>query len=99
MHGCEGNRQPDGKLKFHHGTNTFSYDGNDFLSYDFANEVWIAATDAALPTKRKWNDVRVLAEYVKGYLEWECMDWLSKFMEYGQEQLRLAGMYDWRSFL
>lgn len=94
MHGCEGNRQPDGTLTFHHGENIYSYDGNTFLSFDVANGVWVAATEAAVMTKRKWDGIRVLAEYVKGYLEMECMDWLTKFMKYEEEQQSAAGTYD-----
>lgn len=94
MHGCEANTQSDGKLNFHHGKDTYSYDGIDFLSFDIANEAWIAATAAAVPTKRKWDGVQVLKEYTKGYLEFECMEWLKKFITSQQEQLRAACTYD-----
>ncbi|CAJ1082863.1 MHC class I antigen [Xyrichtys novacula] len=87
MHGCEGETQPDGSLKFLKGVDMYSYDGRDFLSFDDAHEVWVAPIAAAEPTKRKWDQVQVLKEYTRGYLEKECMDWLSKFMGYGQQQL------------
>ncbi|GLD59515.1 class I histocompatibility antigen, F10 alpha chain-like protein [Lates japonicus] len=44
MTGCEGNIQSDGKLKFHRGLYMFSYDGNDFLSFDNANSVGVTQT-------------------------------------------------------
>ncbi|XP_037650225.1 patr class I histocompatibility antigen, alpha chain G-like isoform X1 [Sebastes umbrosus] len=90
MHGCEGDTQSDGTLKFHRGIDRYSYDGNDFLYFDDANSVWVAPIDAALQTKRKWDDVQVLKEYTKGYLENECIDWLDKFMTYEGAQARNA---------
>ncbi|XP_074468588.1 patr class I histocompatibility antigen, alpha chain G-like isoform X2 [Sebastes fasciatus] len=90
MHGCEGDTQSDGTLKFHRGIDRYSYDGNDFLSFDDANSVWVAPIDAALQTKRKWDDVQVLKEYTKGYLENECIDWLGKFMTYEKQQAESA---------
>ncbi|CAI5692078.1 unnamed protein product [Oreochromis niloticus] len=88
MHGCEGKTQPDGTLKFVRGMDMYSYDGGDFLSFDDRNGVWVAPTPEAEPTKRKWDGVQVLKEYTKGYLENECIDWLSKFVTYGQQQLK-----------
>ncbi|XP_017289350.1 H-2 class I histocompatibility antigen, Q10 alpha chain [Kryptolebias marmoratus] len=90
MHGCKGETQPDGSLKFIHGMDMYNYDGNDFLSFDDDSQVWVAPTDAAIETKRKWDNVQVLKEYTKGYLEKECMDWMSKFRDYGKEQLNEA---------
>ncbi|XP_038828459.1 uncharacterized protein LOC120027542 isoform X1 [Salvelinus namaycush] len=86
-HGCEIDKQPDGTLKFIKGTDQYSYDGDDFLAFDFATMQWVAPVDQALPTKRKWDGVQILNQYTKGYLEKECVDWLSKFMEYGDKEL------------
>uniref|UniRef100_A0A1A7Z304 Ig-like domain-containing protein n=1 Tax=Iconisemion striatum TaxID=60296 RepID=A0A1A7Z304_9TELE len=90
MHGCEGESQDDGSVKFIRGMDMYNYDGDDFLSFDDNNQVWVATLDAAKETKRKWDDVQVLKEYTKGYLEKECMDWMSKFRDYGKEQLQKA---------
>uniref|UniRef100_A0A3Q1IHL6 Ig-like domain-containing protein n=1 Tax=Anabas testudineus TaxID=64144 RepID=A0A3Q1IHL6_ANATE len=90
MHGCDGETQPDNTVKFKRGINMYAYDGNDFLSFDDTNSVWVAAVPAAEPTKRKWDEVQVLKEYTKGYLENECMDWLNKFKNYGEQQLKQA---------
>ncbi|XP_072226004.1 class I histocompatibility antigen, F10 alpha chain-like isoform X2 [Leuresthes tenuis] len=90
MHGCEGEVQPNGKMKFVRGVDMYSYDGNDFLSFDDEHQVWVAPIDAAKETKRKWDLVTVLKDYTKGYLEKECVDWMSKFMKFGQKQLETA---------
>uniref|UniRef100_A0A3B3YHV1 MHC class I-like antigen recognition-like domain-containing protein n=1 Tax=Poecilia mexicana TaxID=48701 RepID=A0A3B3YHV1_9TELE len=81
MHGCEGETQPDGTMKFVRGMDMYNYDGNDFLSFDDNHQVWVAPIHAAEETKRKWDEVQVLKEYTKGYLEKECMEWMSKFRE------------------
>uniref|UniRef100_A0A3Q0RP45 Ig-like domain-containing protein n=1 Tax=Amphilophus citrinellus TaxID=61819 RepID=A0A3Q0RP45_AMPCI len=88
MHGCEGETQPDGTLKYVRGLDMYSYDGNDFLSFDEKNGVWVAPTKEAEATKRKWDGVQVLTEYTKGYLENECIDWLSKFVTYEEQHPR-----------
>ncbi|KAM6899618.1 H-2 class I histocompatibility antigen, Q10 alpha chain-like [Xenentodon cancila] len=86
MHGCEA-EVSDGTLNFVDGIDMYNYDGDDFLSFDDKNQIWVAKNDAALSTKRKWDDVPVLKEYTKGYLEKECLDWMSKFINYGKKQL------------
>ncbi|XP_017537773.2 class I histocompatibility antigen, F10 alpha chain-like isoform X2 [Pygocentrus nattereri] len=86
-HGCEID-EADGKPKFLKGIDEYSYDGDEFLSFDDDNMRWIAPVPEALQTKRKWDDVPILNQYTKGYLEKECVDWLTKFMEYGKESLR-----------
>ncbi|XP_020355967.1 major histocompatibility complex class I-related gene protein-like [Oncorhynchus kisutch] len=85
-HGCEIDKQPDGTLKFIKGTDQYSYDGDDFLAFDDATMQWVAPVDQALPTKRKWDGVQILNQYTKGYLEKECVDWLSKFMTYEDKE-------------
>uniref|UniRef100_A0A672FQJ1 H-2 class I histocompatibility antigen, Q10 alpha chain-like n=1 Tax=Salarias fasciatus TaxID=181472 RepID=A0A672FQJ1_SALFA len=90
LHGCEGEPQDDGSLKFVRGVDMYNYDGDDFLSFDDKNQVWVAHIPAAEHTKRKWDSMPVLKQYTKGYLEKECMDWLSKFVTYSQKQLRDA---------
>ncbi|XP_073318914.1 RLA class I histocompatibility antigen, alpha chain 11/11-like [Pagrus major] len=90
MHGCEGEMQPDGTMKFYRGMDRYNYDGDDFLSFDDTNSVWVAPVKAAEETKRKWDDVPVLKDYTKGYLEKECMGWLTKFWDYGKKQLQEA---------
>ncbi|XP_053092648.1 major histocompatibility complex class I-related gene protein isoform X2 [Pangasianodon hypophthalmus] len=87
-HGCVVNEGTDGNIKFVRGVDEYSYDGSEFLSFDEVNSRWIAPVAAAEPTKRKWDDVPILNQYTKGYLEKECVDWLNKFMDYGKKELR-----------
>ncbi len=77
-------------MKFSKGISEYAYDGENFLSFDIKESQWIALVDAALPTKRKWENVPILNQYTKGYLEKECVDWLKKFREYADEELRKA---------
>ncbi|XP_031592057.1 class I histocompatibility antigen, F10 alpha chain-like isoform X2 [Oreochromis aureus] len=94
MHGCEAETNPDGTLRFVRGMDMYNYDGNDFLSFDDKNGVWVAPIPEAELTKRKWDGVQVLKEYTKGYLENECIDWLSKFVGYEDKQLKKASPPD-----
>ncbi|XP_048046467.1 zinc-alpha-2-glycoprotein-like isoform X2 [Megalobrama amblycephala] len=87
-HGCEIEGNGGNKLNFSRGIDEYSYDGKNFLSFDDKESQWIAPVKEALPTKRKWDDVPILNQYTKGYLEKECVDWLNKFREYGDEELR-----------
>ncbi|XP_053334165.1 major histocompatibility complex class I-related gene protein-like isoform X1 [Clarias gariepinus] len=87
-HGCVVNEDTNGNIKFLNGVDEYSYDGTEFLSFDDVNSRWIAPVPAAEPTKRKWDEVAILNQYTKGYLEKECVDWLTKFMDYGKEELR-----------
>ncbi|XP_062292288.1 H-2 class I histocompatibility antigen, Q10 alpha chain-like [Scomber scombrus] len=91
MVGCEGETTgSDGIIQFVRGVNMFNYDGQDFLSFDDTNSVWVAATVIANQTKRKWNEDQILKEKTKVYLEKECIDWLTKFMVYGNNQTQAA---------
>uniref|UniRef100_A0A671SR11 Ig-like domain-containing protein n=2 Tax=Sinocyclocheilus anshuiensis TaxID=1608454 RepID=A0A671SR11_9TELE len=86
-HGCEIEKQGD-EVKFSKGIDEYSYDGENFLSFDDKESQWVAPVDAAVPTKRKWDKVPILNQYTKGYLEKECVDWLNKFRDYGEQELR-----------
>lgn len=70
------------------GIDEYSYDGSEFLSFDEINSRWVAPVPAAVETKLKWDQVTILNQYTKSYLEKECVDWLTKFIDYGQEELR-----------
>uniref|UniRef100_A0A4W5PUF7 Ig-like domain-containing protein n=1 Tax=Hucho hucho TaxID=62062 RepID=A0A4W5PUF7_9TELE len=92
FHGCEIDQQPDNTLKFIKGTDQYSYDGDDFLSFDDATMQWVAPVDQAQLTKRKWDGVQILNQYTKGYLEKECVDWLRPDCEYLNRHVRLTCM-------
>ncbi|XP_039542767.1 zinc-alpha-2-glycoprotein-like isoform X4 [Pimephales promelas] len=86
-HGCEINQEGT-EVKFSKGIDEYSYDGDNFLSFDDKESQWVAPVVAAQPTKRKWDKVPILNQYTKGYLEKECVDWLNKFREYGDEAVK-----------
>ncbi|RXN20611.1 MHC class I antigen [Labeo rohita] len=92
-HGCEVEQQGS-ELVFSKGISEYAYDGDNFLSFDDKESQWVAPVVEALPTKRKWDNVPILNQYTKGYLEKECVDWLNKFREYGDEELRKASSPD-----
>ncbi|XP_062872281.1 zinc-alpha-2-glycoprotein-like [Trichomycterus rosablanca] len=87
-HGCVVKENTDGNVSFVSGIDEYSYDGSEFLSFDLQNSRWIAPVPAAQATKNKWDDVAILNQYTKGYLAKECVDWLSKFMGYGEASLK-----------
>ncbi|XP_076017910.1 BOLA class I histocompatibility antigen, alpha chain BL3-6-like isoform X2 [Genypterus blacodes] len=87
-HGCVAD--VNGITKFQSGVDSYSYDGNDFLSFDDEHKDWVTGNEFARETKRKWDDVKVLKEYTIGYLHRECVDWLNKFVVYGDNQMREA---------
>ncbi|XP_073799869.1 H-2 class I histocompatibility antigen, Q10 alpha chain-like isoform X2 [Danio rerio] len=86
-HGCEVEIQGS-EVKFSKGIDEYGYDGENFLYFDDAKSQWVAPVEEALPTNRKWNNIPILNQYTKGYLEKECVDWLNKFREYADEELR-----------
>uniref|UniRef100_V9KZ04 Non-classical MHC class I antigen n=1 Tax=Callorhinchus milii TaxID=7868 RepID=V9KZ04_CALMI len=66
----------------------YGYDGNDFIAFDKDRKVWTAPTAAAVITKNKWDKDTAYNEQEKDYLEQICIEWLQKYVEYGQESLR-----------
>ncbi|XP_062385401.1 class I histocompatibility antigen, F10 alpha chain-like [Sardina pilchardus] len=87
-HGCVADKMADGSFKFVRGVDAYSYDSDDFLSFDDASMQWVAPVDEAIPTKKKWDGVPILNQYTKGYLEKECVDWLKTFSEYGETDIK-----------
>ncbi|RXN24390.1 MHC class I antigen [Labeo rohita] len=68
------------------------------MGHNESESQWVTTVDAALPTKRKWDNVPILNQYTKGYLEKECVDWLNKFREYADEDLRNSSLPDVHMF-
>lgn len=92
MHGCKGDKQQGSKIMLGEVMDMYGWDGEDFLSFDDSNNVWVAPVNAARPTKEKWDGVTVLKEYTKGYLEKECLGFLNDFVTFEQEDLKVARM-------
>ncbi|XP_056439353.1 class I histocompatibility antigen, F10 alpha chain-like, partial [Gadus chalcogrammus] len=82
-HGCEVNTEdPERKVS---GIDQYSYDGDDFLSFDSHHKQWVAPMFEAIPTKRKWDGIQQLNDYTDGYLHNECVQWLETFLKYRKE--------------
>ncbi|XP_041867788.1 H-2 class I histocompatibility antigen, L-D alpha chain-like [Melanotaenia boesemani] len=84
MRGCEGEVQSDDSLKFVRGMDMYNYNGNDLLSFNIVNQVWVADTDIADKMKESLD---VDKEITLSYLKKECIESLSKFMVYRKKQL------------
>nr|AAA80451.1 H2-K [Mus musculus]AAA80452.1 H2-K [Mus musculus domesticus]AAA80454.1 H2-K [Mus musculus] len=68
------------------GYEQFAYDGRDYIALNEDLKTWTAADTAALITRRKWEQAGD-AEYYKAYLEGECVEWLRRYLELGNETL------------
>ncbi|NWX11069.1 HA1F protein, partial [Caloenas nicobarica] len=64
----------------------FAYDGRDYIALDLDTLTFTAADTAAQNTKRKWED-GTEAERWKHYVENTCIEWLKKYVSYGQAVL------------
>nr|XP_060615602.1 H-2 class I histocompatibility antigen, Q9 alpha chain-like [Anolis sagrei ordinatus] len=82
MYGCELRR--DGSKGGYH---QYAYDGRDYISLDKETLTWTAADVPAQNTKRKWERETHEAQFQKAYLEGTCIEWLQRYLVYGQESL------------
>ncbi|CAL8374276.1 unnamed protein product [Boreogadus saida] len=82
-HGCVLDTEgPERKIR---GIYEYSYDGEDFLSFDSHHKQWVAPMKEAMPTKLKWDRIQQLNDYTDGYLHNECVQWLETFLKYRKE--------------
>ncbi|NXJ72166.1 HA1F protein, partial [Rostratula benghalensis] len=81
MYGCE--LLEDGSSR---GYLQDAYDGRDFIALDVDTMTFTAADAAAQITKRKWEGEDV-AERWKHYLDTTCIEWLKKYVSFGQATL------------
>ncbi|XP_034267984.1 major histocompatibility complex class I-related gene protein-like [Pantherophis guttatus] len=80
--GCEV-REDGSKLGFeHHG-----YDGKTFLTFDKETASWVALDSQAQITQRKWDAIPGFNQKLKSYLDEYCIDWLEKYLSYGNKTL------------
>nr|XP_034963702.1 H-2 class I histocompatibility antigen, Q9 alpha chain-like [Zootoca vivipara] len=82
MFGCE--LSSDGRKGGH---DQHSYDGRDFIAFDKETLTWTAADMGAQVTKRKWDADLALNQGNKHYLEEICIEWLQRYLDYGNETL------------
>ncbi|KAM7136220.1 saoe class I histocompatibility antigen, A alpha chain-like [Molossus nigricans] len=84
MYGCQ--MGSDGR--FLRGYDQFAYDGSDYIALNEDLRSWSAANrEAAQISLRKYQAVDE-AEVQRNYLERECMEWLSKYLEKGKDTLQ-----------
>ncbi|KAL7986528.1 hypothetical protein Chor_011694 [Crotalus horridus] len=82
MYGCE--LQADGRKG---GFMQYGYNGRTFITFDKERLTWVAPQPQAQITQRKWDALPGLNQYLKSYLEEECIEWLEKYLSYGKETL------------
>uniref|UniRef100_A0A3B1JTU8 MHC class I-like antigen recognition-like domain-containing protein n=1 Tax=Astyanax mexicanus TaxID=7994 RepID=A0A3B1JTU8_ASTMX len=87
--GCEID-ESNGTVKFLRGISEYSYEDQIFSPSMMKTCAGVAPVQEGGKYTKKQNGIMVaiLNQYTKGYLEKECVDWLTKFMEYGKETLR-----------
>ncbi|XP_060094437.1 class I histocompatibility antigen, F10 alpha chain-like [Heteronotia binoei] len=81
MSGCEVG--PEGQLS--RGHYQYAYDGEDFLALDRQTLSWTARVPQAQETKRRWEGEPQWAQRFNAYLEEECVEWLQRYLGYGNE--------------
>ncbi|KAG7253658.1 hypothetical protein CRUP_035911 [Coryphaenoides rupestris] len=86
--GCE--LSDNNKVRGH---DRYSYDGDDFLSFDSDHKQWVAHMSEAEEIKRKWDGIQQLNDYTDGYLHKECVEWLQRFMKYRNLAMKNACFY------
>ncbi|XP_058522609.1 H-2 class I histocompatibility antigen, Q9 alpha chain-like isoform X38 [Ochotona princeps] len=86
MYGCEVGA--DGRLL--RGYWQWAYDNKDYIVLNEDLLTWTAADTAAQISKRKW-EADGDAEDFRAYLEGECLELLTRFLELGKETLQRTG--------
>ncbi|XP_074875409.1 class I histocompatibility antigen, F10 alpha chain-like isoform X1 [Buteo buteo] len=82
MHGCD--ILEDGSTR---GYLQDAYDGRDFIAFDLDTMTFTAADAVAQITKRRWEKDGSEAARRKHYLKNTCIEWLRKYVSYGQAVL------------
>ncbi|XP_070593168.1 major histocompatibility complex class I-related gene protein-like isoform X2 [Erythrolamprus reginae] len=82
MYGCE--LRGDGSKG---GFQQDGYDGRTYITFDKETLTWVAPDPQAQITQRKWDGLPGLNQGEKAYLEEICIEWLEKYLSYGNEML------------
>ncbi|XP_060541668.1 H-2 class I histocompatibility antigen, Q9 alpha chain-like [Pantherophis guttatus] len=82
MYGCE--LRGDGSKG---GFNQYGYEGKTFITFDKETLTWVASEPQAQITQRKWNAIPGEKETRRAYMEEICIEWLEKYLSYGNETL------------
>nr|AKP95836.1 MHC class I antigen [Ctenopharyngodon idella] len=70
------------------GFDEFGYDGEDFITLDLKNLRYITTKQEALITQVNWNNNKALLEGKKQYRAQICIEWLKKYLKYGEKTLK-----------
>ncbi|XP_078073715.1 class I histocompatibility antigen, F10 alpha chain-like [Mustelus asterias] len=82
MFGC--NLRDDGTTS---GFTQFGWNGQDLLSFDKDHMVWVTAVPWGESIKNNFDRDAAYNEQWKQLLEVDCIEWLRKFLEFGQSEL------------
>ncbi|XP_074078281.1 major histocompatibility complex class I-related gene protein [Macrotis lagotis] len=66
----------------------YAYDGKDFIIFNKDSLSWIALDNVARLTKQAWETNWNELRYQKNWLETECIAWLKKFLNFGNDTLQ-----------
>ncbi|XP_026550287.1 popy class I histocompatibility antigen, alpha chain E-like [Notechis scutatus] len=86
MYGCE--LRKDGSKG---GFEQYGYEGKTFITFDKETRTWVAPVPQAQISKRKRDADQGLNQRRKDYLEEICIEWLEKYLSYGNETLLRTG--------
>ncbi|XP_070792423.1 major histocompatibility complex class I-related gene protein-like [Pituophis catenifer annectens] len=65
----------------------YGYEGRTFITFDKEILTWVALDPQAQITQRKWDAIPGWNHGRKTYLEEICIEWLEKYLSYGNETL------------
>ncbi|XP_078073666.1 class I histocompatibility antigen, F10 alpha chain-like isoform X4 [Mustelus asterias] len=85
MTGCD--LRDDGTTS---GFSQYGWDGHDVLSLDKEHMVWVTPVPWGESIKNRCDRQTGHIQRLKHYLEVECIEWLRKYLEYGQRELRVV---------
>uniref|UniRef100_A0A8C5NAC1 Ig-like domain-containing protein n=1 Tax=Gouania willdenowi TaxID=441366 RepID=A0A8C5NAC1_GOUWI len=83
MYGCEWDDETGEVYGYHQ----FGYDGEDFISLNLKEKIWIAAKQQAFITKLEWDNNKAMMSYRKYFLTQECPEVLKKIVKAGRSFL------------
>ncbi|XP_065102351.2 zinc-alpha-2-glycoprotein-like [Paramisgurnus dabryanus] len=86
--GCEIEKNSVSEEHFVKGIWEIGYDGEDFISFNNKESMWVYSVNAALSTLMQWNNISNLNLKVVQYLEGDCVESLNKFRNYEKEEFR-----------
>lgn len=69
------------------GVRQYAFNGQDLISFDFEQSIWVTASPLALSTRDKWNSDTANNIYKKHYTQTICVEWLQKYLKYGHSML------------